>query len=178
MGSAPSARPSGDSSESRASRTLEPRSASAALARERGASGCVSGRRSSLRQAARGAGPPAAAARLERQPPPPRDSPPAASRPVPAPHSPGYSPRGRAAIAAAPAEATATGPAWRGRGPDSGPRRPVLGTARTEGWTGAPQRQRGTGGGSADTELTGRRRHPHSQPYKCLVPRLLPVGAG
>lgn len=65
-----------------------------------------------------------------------------------------------------------------GRGPDSGPRRPVLEPARTEGWTGAPQRQRGTGGGSVDTELTGRRRHPHSQPYKCLVSRLLPVGAG
>lgn len=98
--------------------------------------------------------------------------------PVPAAHPSGYSPRGRTAIAAMPAGATTTGPAWRGRGPGSGPRRPVLGAARTEGWTGTPRRQRGTDRGPVDAELTGRRQHPHSQPYKCLVPRLLPVGAG
>lgn len=121
MGSAPRARPLGDSSESRASRAVEPLAVCLGRAGPGGASGggrqCVAGRRSSHRQASRsclspGAGPPAAAARLGRQPPPPRDSPLAASRPVPAPHSPGYSPRGRAAVAAAPAGATATGPAW------------------------------------------------------------------
>lgn len=91
---------------------------------------------------------------------------------------PGHSPRGWAAVAAAQAGVVATGPAWRGRGPGSGLRRPVLGTEWTEGWAGVPRRQRGTSGGTEDTELTGRRRHPHSRPYKCLVLRLLPVGAG
>ena len=99
---------------------------------------------------------------------------------VPHPNLPGHSPRGWAAATPA-AAAAAVGQAWRGLGPGSWPVRPAPWgrRGRAEDGAGAPRRQRGGGGRySADAELTRRWWHPHSRPYKCREPALLPVGAG
>ena len=49
---------------------------------------------------------------------------------------------------------------------------------RAEDGAGASRRQNGCGRDSGDAALTRRWRHPHSRPYKCRAPALLPVGEG
>lgn len=49
---------------------------------------------------------------------------------------------------------------------------------RAEDGAGASRRQNGGGRDSGDAALTRRWRHPHSRPYKCRAPALLPVGEG
>lgn len=114
---------------------------------------------------------PGAAAAASRRVP---GSDPSPCRAVPHPKLPGHSPRGR--VTAMPAAAIEQ--AWRGLGLAPGRPAGSRGAVRAEDGAGASRRQSGGGQDSGDAALTRRWRHPHSRPYKCRAPALLPVGAG